>query len=919
AVGTAVTLVEYSPNNGANWEIITRTNDSSFIWTVPDIETDNLIFRVSQYVESQDESQLIERNSGVCDKVFFAPDNKRLAAVYRDGRVIEWNIETKQKIQTYQLRQNGSGLAQAFGCGFTSPTSFYVAYKPVGNTGNADTVAFFTTSSTTPISVLPLGTDVRYKAALMDSTRASIAMLPVLGSQIDLRNSATGELQRSIAMPSVVNALSLGKDIAVATMLNGRIVIYNLPAWTEQSSVSLPEIPIMEHVLLLPDRNRIAIGCRENTPSSTEGMSAPALIYDIPTKQIVRTNVKPATTTLGIAANATSKVVIFAYKGQPQTPFWDMATNTVSGELTSHAGELTSVAFSDDGRNVASTATSTDNLRVKKFVFPEADISDAPTRIVKPTMTQLDAIMPPTYAFSSSDSIFTANLCNTGTVPVVLGGPWFDVKAHFALIGSLKPDTIQPGGCATITFRFTPSDTGALSDVFNTFMCNSRFNVNVKGYAIPRTLNIPDTIDFGDLCIGGTIEQEITLVRNSDPVPITVNQVQLDNSIGTWFSVVQSPTNQVLAAGGGTTKITMRFTPRDTGIQYRELRVFYGDQKKVFTRVIVRGRGAGTTLQATGSPFVFVPEERERKLVLRNTNNNSVTLTSFDITPKGGFSITPVSVPLTLGPGDSVTTTVRWLNTDSSNARIETTLEPCSTPWNLNITRYNARSTVSIDALQADPNADSATIPINFSTNGNAPYNGERTFATEFSMNPRMFLPVRVSSAYGQATLTRNDIVGDRRIIGIQVRGDFPDKGVAATIHGVAGLAERDTSNLTFNPTSLLWGSAVQTTLRNGSMTLTNLCNDRRITQPLKALSILAIQPNPAQDGADISIRSDAELTGVAVYSPTGEKLSDAVPITMSGNLASFRIDTRTLASGTYTVIARSATATSSTLLVVVK
>lgn len=914
-------VIEYSTDNGQIWKEITRTTDSSYVWTIPDTPSDNVLLRVKQVIEDNSDFELNEGNERPVDKLAYNPDGTTFLAAYRNSTLVEWNPVNLRSVRRYYLRDAADSAENAvvYGAEYLAPDRFFVVYRSTSSASKNDTIAFYTTGTATPVSVVPLPTDAHYTQAYLDSSLTNIVLLPRQGTVITLISAADGSLVRTIPCPSPITALSIGRDKAIVALLDGRIQLYTLPSWTLSQTLQLTGIPLIQKILLMPDNQRIAIGCRVSTASQIDGSVAEQYIVDIASQQIIRSRRKAATSPITVTANPTSRYVLMGFPAQPQGELWDIATNSMAGTVVSHSGAVSDIVFSPDGKTIVSSAGSADNLRLRRFIYPEVDQSDGTMRIVRATMNAVTASIDSIYAYTGKDTTLTLNLCNNGIVPVVVGGSWWitgGAGSSFQVINSLSPDTLQPGGCLHIPLRFAPRDTGLVKDVFNVYMCSTVFSLPLEGYARPRNLSAPDTVDFGDVCTGQSIEKEIVLLRNNDPAILAVNSLTIPNSPNSSFSIVQRLSGDTLSEKGEM-RVRLKFLPKQLGENVDELLIYYGNQKKLFTRIVLRGRGAGADIQASAQPIAFIPEEKSRTVVLRNKNNNPVIISSLSVNPANGFSLDAVSVPLTINAGDSLTLTLRWNSVDSTHAELVATIEPCGAPLHIPILLYKASSDVYVETIQADPSGE-AIIPVKFNTKENYSYSGVRTFTAEFSVNPRMFLPTTVTSEFGSAKLIRNEIINDKRIVGISVSGNFPTTGTVANVRGYAGLAETDRSPIEFNKQSLFWSTAVPTTAQDGVLQLINLCGDRRIIQNA-TLSIASVAPNPIRDEAELNIISDDQRrVNCQVFSQTGERVLSSDMDVQKGS-STQRLSLSSLPGGVYTLVLRSDNLTASTLVLIVR
>ncbi|MFA7325631.1 MAG: VWA domain-containing protein [Candidatus Kapaibacterium sp.] len=112
-ISTQQVLLEYSSNNGSNWNTISEEGvNKKHKWLVPEIDSEEMLFRVGipsgniqfdkvSYVTESDRSKKIK-------KAVLSNDNKFAAVSFLDGSIFTWNLE-KGKIET-QLRDKNLGI-----------------------------------------------------------------------------------------------------------------------------------------------------------------------------------------------------------------------------------------------------------------------------------------------------------------------------------------------------------------------------------------------------------------------------------------------------------------------------------------------------------------------------------------------------------------------------------------------------------------------------------------------------------------------------------------------------------------------------------------------------------------------------------------------------------------------------------------
>jgi WD40 repeat protein len=915
----STTIVEASFDGGVKWQEIGRSKDSSLQWTVPDTPTNDAVLRVRAELDNQTNEQLSGTNTAACDKLTFSPNSSTLLSCYRNGQCQEWNMQSFASAASYTLRTSGNlgtGM-QSFGCGYTSDTTFFVAYRNTTAGAVSDTLVFFRVGIGLPLRVVALGSDVRYKGAFLDSSRSTIILVPRSGTVVKLLSAANGAEQKVLPMPAPVRAFSIAKDRAAIALLDGQIVLYSTQTWTQLQSVRCPTVPVIEQVMLLPDNQRLVIGCQVNEPSTNEASFSDAYVVDIASQQIIRAMRKAATAPVAVSANSTSRYVLFGYVAQPQGPLWDISPNQVYGSVLGHGGSLTDVAFSPSGTLLASSAVASDNLRVRSFVYPEIDYTDASFSIQRPVLSVIPLAVNSMYAFTSADTVITLNVCNTGKVQAVVTAAQFAQSFNFRLLNTVLPDTIMPGECMSLRVRTYPVDTGKLRDDIRLQLCALAVSLPVEVYSIPRNLGGIDTVNMGDRCPNAPLDTIVTVITNNDPVPVVIDESFLSDQTDSWYTVLSAERGDTLLPGESY-RVRIRYTPTKIGVQDKVLLVFYGNQRRYVARIVLHGRGIGSEVQVRPRVVGFIPEVRERLVTLTNSNANEVSITDLNVTPAGAFSIDAISLPRVIPPGDSLVVKVYWTDTSVSQGSLQTSIAPCSAPVTVPLQRYSGTASLRFGAVNADPRGR-ARIPVLLKVAENFAFAEERTLEAEFSVNPRMFLADSVQSVIGRASIIRQEIVDDERRITLRVEANFPYADtVAAVVHGVAGLAETDVSPLKWMASSSFFGSSVRVTTTNGEMRLTNLCGSRRIVQS-GGVSITAIDPQPAESDAQIryTVEEDGPVT-CRVFTNAGELLyTEQLQAVTGENLA--HLSCSALSAGTYTVQLHSARGASSTLLMVMR
>lgn len=172
----------------------------------------------------------------------------------------------------------------------------------------------------------------------------------------------------------------------------------------------------------------------------------------------------------------------------------------------------------------------------------------------------------------------------------------------------------------------------------------------------------PSAAYFGNVWVGRTHSISATL-KNSGTSSITISG---DTLSGSGYSVAGLTLPKTLNAGQ-TTKFTIEFSPAKTGTVSGSLRVLSNAANSTITVPLY---GDGVTSQelgyATASPIIAqfgnvpVGIENTEIIDVKNTGAKGLLITS--VTANGtGFSVSSISTPVSLAPGNSTRFTVGFL------------------------------------------------------------------------------------------------------------------------------------------------------------------------------------------------------------------------------------------------------------------
>jgi len=915
------TKVEYTTDFGVTWKEIGWFADSSYLWTVPGDVSDNIYMRVSQPLQ-QNNSRNLQKDAIPVTKIGFDSKGDYLLAANRSGMIYEWELTDYTLKESYSIGEvnfPGESVDSKGVIYFEDNQKFVAAYNRFFffPDNNPDTLAFFNVGNPDPYMHVPI--DVSVKQIYTDSKRQFIAVLPQFDNKVYLHSFQDGSLIRTINFEQPIATMNFSKenDEAVVVLFNNDIILLDLQGFTETKTISMPDIPQIVKVGISPNSKFIGVGCLLPRYDEFTGNRNQAHLIDIESERIVRTSRIASSNPVEIEFSPTSNIMLTGNEGQPQIAFWNLPDNDFSGSIQGNQGVLTDMKLSPTGNKVASTSFSDDNLTIKSFTYPEEDLSDGTFKIMRASITVDSVFIQPKYLGTDNDIIISRKFCNTGLVPIIIDNASFKFGRHFRLKTLIETDTVNPSECFDFEVVFHPLDTGAVVDTLTFYSCSGEFKMSFESYSNPRSISFySNPFEFGEVCIAEQAQKDFLFAKNNDPVPLKINYVSIKES-GSPFSIVNIPRDTVIGPGQSI-DLTILFSPQTVGQKNSTILISHSDLSDYKAEGSLSGTGIGTEIQTSHSDLRFIPEILTRTIKITNITDNNISIVEADIYPFKNYKvITPL--PLPIAAREEVEIEIEWNGTSGPADTLHILAEPCVRRTVVILGPYSAQSYLKIPTVEADPNGE-ATIKVEFQTGTEHPYDGVRFFESELTINPRLFLPQTVTSDFGTGTITKNDIVDDRRVIGIRVEGDFGSEGVVANINGIAGLAETDTSAIRILPGSLNWGTSVGTTWSDGMFRLINLCSDRRIIQPAVTMHSLSVSPNPTSGMfAAEFISTDEGTVNIDILNNLGIKVISMNNVKVQIGQNRIEISGNSLSPGAYSILIRNSAEFISQQIIVIK
>lgn len=468
-----------------------------------------------------------------------------------------------------------------------------------------------------------------------------------------------------------------------------------------------------------------------------------------------------------------------------------------------------------------------------------------------------------TVAVGSSKAVqdtLSNNTNSSVTISSITGS-----SSDLQVIGITQPLTLGSGQSLPFSVQFKPSATGNLSRTISLLGANSDVLVSLTASgksAAPGQLSPnPSSVAFGSIKIGSSQTANVTL-SNAGGTDLTVNQATLS---GAGFSTSNLSLPLTLHAGG-TASLSVTFAPTGSGSFTGKVTFANSASSDVVLPLSGTGVAPGQ-LAANPSSLAFgsvqVGNSSSQSETLTNTGGTSVTISQANVSG-AGFSVSGLSVPVTLAANQSVTFNVNFAPTavGAASGTLAIVSDAPGSPLNLGLSGTG----LAAGSLTANPSSASF---------GNVTVGNNKTVS------------VAVTNT-GGATVT---------VSGAAASGSgFSFTGPALPLTLTAGQATA--FNAIFTPTAA--GAA------SGTLTINSNASNATLSVPLSGAGITPgqLSPNPSSFSfGDVQTGSSKSLSGTltnsggttltisaATASGSGFSLSGlSVPVTLNaGQSTSF-------------------------------
>jgi hypothetical protein len=197
-----------------------------------------------------------------------------------------------------------------------------------------------------------------------------------------------------------------------------------------------------------------------------------------------------------------------------------------------------------------------------------SDESDSLWKIVRPSTQATDVNIGKVALGSTKDSVITAFIKNTGTVPVKINsiGLLVGNYSSFLVLTGNPPYIIQPGNNHNVEFRFIGDTVGIRTSTIQIITQNDTLNYTITGEVVkPGIQLVTKNIDFGQVPISNNKTLERVIVKNVGKDSVLFSNIEITGPDLDQFNIYNKPDSVWLAPNGGEGSFILGFSPVNLG------------------------------------------------------------------------------------------------------------------------------------------------------------------------------------------------------------------------------------------------------------------------------------------------------------------------------------------------------------------
>jgi len=330
------------------------------------------------------------------------------------------------------------------------------------------------------------------------------------------------------------------------------------------------------------------------------------------------------------------------------------------------------------------------------------------TYVLSPSTTSL----PFGQVLVGASSSQTLLLSNTGNSSVSVSGVSL-AGSSFSVSGFSGPVNLNAGQSLSLIVTCAPASVGSYSGTLavTSNATNSPMTIALNGTGVQPAISVvPSTVAFSNVTVGVTNSQTVT-ISNPGSANLIVSQAGLTGS-GFNYSGLALP---LTVAPGGSSPFTVGFAPSTASPSSATL-TLVSNAPTSSLNLPLSGTGTSPVLTLSASPTSLGfsstnigTASTSQTVNLTNTGNSAVSISQ--ITPSTNFTISGITVPISLAAGQSTSFNVFFVPTTagSLSGTVTVASNASNSPTTIKLSGSGVSATAPTVALSWAPSSSAYT------------------------------------------------------------------------------------------------------------------------------------------------------------------------------------------------------------------
>jgi Putative Ig domain/Abnormal spindle-like microcephaly-assoc'd, ASPM-SPD-2-Hydin len=307
-----------------------------------------------------------------------------------------------------------------------------------------------------------------------------------------------------------------------------------------------------------------------------------------------------------------------------------------------------------------------------------------------------------TIFYGATGAAKTATLTNSGTTSITITSVSVTGagSSEFPISAKTCGSTLAAGATCTISVQFKPTAEGTQKATLTVVDSGGTQTSALSGYGSAIKFN-PASLTFPSTAVGTSSAPQSTTMTNLGSSAMTITSIAIGGANPSDYSET-STCGSTLAAGANCA-ITVTFTPNAIGSLPADIAVTDSDPTSP-QKVLISGTGSTPVISYTVTPssITFPLEDVGlqstcQPVVVTNTGNNPLTISSFTLSPFLVFQLQYGYAPRTLVAGQTQTYCIKFVPgaVQAYTGSISVSIQGISTPSTVSFTGTGVSTTAA--------------------------------------------------------------------------------------------------------------------------------------------------------------------------------------------------------------------------------